>query len=95
MICSYLCSLPSSSIENLADITCNTSEFFKFHRKLEEEISKELELQIKGAEKPSVWELLCIRFLLLPYTVGKVSEVPCVLFPLPPPHPQEKNVGKL
>ncbi|KAJ4975826.1 hypothetical protein NE237_000932 [Protea cynaroides] len=40
--------------------------------KMEEELSKELELQIKGAEKPSLWELLAIRFLLLPYTIGKL-----------------------
>jgi DnaJ family protein C protein 25 len=36
------------------------------------EISKELELQITGAEKPSLWRLLGIRFILLPYTIGKV-----------------------
>lgn len=44
-----------------------------FNRKMEEELSKELELQIKGAEKPSIWALLGIRFILLPYTIGKVS----------------------
>lgn len=37
-----------------------------------EELSKELELQIQGAEKPTVWRLLGIRFILLPYTIGKV-----------------------
>lgn len=37
-----------------------------------EELSKELELDIKGAAKPSIWELVGIRFLLLPYTLGKV-----------------------
>jgi DnaJ family protein C protein 25 len=37
------------------------------------EISKELELQITGAEKPSLWRLLGIRFILLPYTVGKLA----------------------
>ncbi|XP_010267762.1 PREDICTED: chaperone protein dnaJ 50 [Nelumbo nucifera] len=41
-------------------------------KKMEEELSKELELQIKGAEKPSMWELVAVRFLLLPYTVGKL-----------------------
>ena len=39
---------------------------------MDEDLSKELELQIKGAEKPSIWELLGIRFILLPYTIGKV-----------------------
>lgn len=47
-----------------------------FDRKVEEELSKELNLQIKGAEKPSVWGLIGIRFLLLPYTIGKVSALP-------------------
>jgi DnaJ family protein C protein 25 len=37
------------------------------------EISKELELQITGAEKPSLWRLLGIRFILLPYTIGKLA----------------------
>ncbi|GMN49812.1 hypothetical protein TIFTF001_018975 [Ficus carica] len=41
--------------------------------KKEEELSKELELDIKGTEKPSLWELLGVRFLLLPYTIGKVE----------------------
>ncbi|GFQ08636.1 chaperone protein Dnaj 50 [Phtheirospermum japonicum] len=42
------------------------------NKKMEEDFSKELELQIKGAEKPSLWELLGIRFILLPYTIGKL-----------------------
>ncbi|PON85341.1 Terminal organelle assembly protein [Trema orientale] len=41
-------------------------------KKKEEDLSKELDLQIKGAEKPSVWELLGVRFLLLPYTISKL-----------------------
>lgn len=41
-------------------------------KKKEEELSKELELDIKGTEKPSLWELLGVRFLLLPYTIGKL-----------------------
>lgn len=45
---------------------------FTFGRKMEEELSEELELQIKGAEKPSFWELIGVRFILLPYTLGKV-----------------------
>lgn len=39
---------------------------------MEEDLSKELDLQIKGAEKPSIWELFGVRFILLPYTIGKV-----------------------
>lgn len=41
-------------------------------RKTEEDLSKELDLQITGAEKPSVWKLIGVRFILLPYTLGKV-----------------------
>ena len=65
------------------------SELCSYSRKLEEDFSKELDLQIKGAEMPSVWELVGVRFVLLPYTIGKVvpmlsfkniSNSDCVLF---------------
>jgi hypothetical protein len=35
-------------------------------------LSKELDLQISGAEQPTIWRLLVVRFVLLPYTLGKV-----------------------
>lgn len=41
-------------------------------RKMEDDLSKELDLQIQGAEKPSMWSLVAVQFLLLPYTIGKV-----------------------
>ncbi|KAG5561388.1 hypothetical protein RHGRI_004425 [Rhododendron griersonianum] len=41
-------------------------------KNMEEDLSKELDLQIKGAEKPSIWQLLGVRFILLPYTIGKL-----------------------
>ncbi|KAG4984350.1 hypothetical protein JHK87_029099 [Glycine soja] len=41
-------------------------------KKTEEDLSKELDLQITGAEMPSVWKLLGVRFVLLPYTLGKL-----------------------
>ncbi|EEF43924.1 chaperone protein dnaJ 50 [Ricinus communis] len=41
-------------------------------KKMEEDLSKELELDIKGAQKPAIWELIGVRFLLLPYTIGKL-----------------------
>lgn len=44
-------------------------------RKIEEDLSKELELDIKGAEKPCIWELIGVRVVLLPYTLGKVRGV--------------------
>ena len=36
------------------------------------DLSKELDLQIAGAERPTIWRLLGVRFILLPYTLGKV-----------------------
>jgi hypothetical protein len=45
---------------------------------VEEDLSKELELDIKGAHKPSIWELLGVRFIVLPYTIGKVR-IPILL----------------
>ncbi|KAK9936117.1 hypothetical protein M0R45_012978 [Rubus argutus] len=42
------------------------------NKKMDEDLSKELELQIKGAEQPSMWDLLGVRFILLPYTIGKL-----------------------
>ncbi|KAK9084891.1 hypothetical protein Sjap_025302 [Stephania japonica] len=41
-------------------------------KNIEEGLDKELELQIKGAEKPSFWGLLAVQFLLLPYTLSKL-----------------------
>jgi hypothetical protein len=39
------------------------------------EINKELELQIIRAEKPSLWQLFGIKFVLLPYTLKKVCSL--------------------
>lgn len=41
-------------------------------KKVEEDLSNELELQIQGAEKPSVWNLFAVQFILLPYTLCKL-----------------------
>ncbi|KAG9454152.1 hypothetical protein H6P81_007056 [Aristolochia fimbriata] len=41
-------------------------------KKLEEDLSKELNLQIQGTGRPSVWNLIGVQFLLLPYTLGKL-----------------------
>lgn len=43
---------------------------------MEDDLGKELDLQIQGAEKPSMWSLVAVQFLLLPYTIGKV----CIYF---------------
>ncbi|KAL9272200.1 DnaJ protein ERDJ7-like protein [Drosera capensis] len=51
----------------------NKKKGSKMGKKAEVDLSKELELQIKGAEKPSVWGLIGVRFLLLPYTLIKLA----------------------
>ncbi|KAL0922002.1 hypothetical protein M5K25_005958 [Dendrobium thyrsiflorum] len=40
-------------------------------KKVEEELSNELQLQIQGAEKPTLWNIFAVQFILLPYAVGK------------------------
>ncbi|GAB4830939.1 Chaperone protein dnaJ 50 [Ancistrocladus abbreviatus] len=50
----------------------NRKKSSKPDKKVEEDLSKELELQIKGAEKPSLWSLIAVRLVLLPYTLIKV-----------------------
>ncbi|CAL0300417.1 unnamed protein product [Lupinus luteus] len=41
-------------------------------KKVEEELSNELDLEITGTEKPSVWKVFGVRFVLLPYTLSKL-----------------------
>jgi hypothetical protein len=38
-----------------------------------DDLSKDLDLQIAGAEQPTPWRLIGVGFILLPYTLGKVS----------------------
>ncbi|WVZ70937.1 hypothetical protein U9M48_019566, partial [Paspalum notatum var. saurae] len=40
--------------------------------KVEEELNNDVDLQIHGVEKPSVWRLCGVQFILLPYSIGKV-----------------------
>ncbi|XP_022845241.1 chaperone protein dnaJ 50-like [Olea europaea var. sylvestris] len=68
----YKNKLKALELERSGGVTNKKKSNKQVDKKLQEELSKELDLQIKGAEKPSVWELLGIRFLLLPYTVGKL-----------------------
>ncbi|XVE51162.1 hypothetical protein DITRI_Ditri02bG0017100 [Diplodiscus trichospermus] len=44
----------------------------RLRAQMEEDLSQELELDIKGAEKPSIWELIGVRFILLPYIIGRL-----------------------
>jgi DnaJ family protein C protein 25 len=41
-------------------------------KKIEVDLSNEVELQIHGVKKPSVWKLFCVQFILLPYYIGKM-----------------------
>ncbi|KAE9618617.1 hypothetical protein Lal_00046998 [Lupinus albus] len=41
-------------------------------KKAEEDLSNEFDLQITGTEKPSVWKVFGVRFVLLPYTLSKL-----------------------
>lgn len=68
LLCSFI-----SAFSNASPVASDLFKPIVPFRKKEEELSKELELDIKGAEKPSFWELLGVRFLLLPYTIGKVG----------------------
>ncbi|XP_027111585.1 chaperone protein dnaJ 50-like isoform X2 [Coffea arabica] len=64
--------LKALELERTGGMTIRKKSNKQINKKMEEDLSNELELQIKGAEKPSVWGLLGIRFILLPYTIGKL-----------------------
>ncbi|XP_075488514.1 chaperone protein dnaJ 50 [Primulina tabacum] len=68
----YKNKLKALELERMGGVTKKKKNNNKIDKNMEEELSKELELQIKGAEKPTVWGLLGIRFILLPYTLGKL-----------------------
>jgi DnaJ family protein C protein 25 len=38
-----------------------------------DDLSKDLDLQIAGAEQPTPWRLIGVGFILLPYTLGKLA----------------------
>ncbi|XAR53761.1 hypothetical protein NMG60_11022438 [Bertholletia excelsa] len=64
--------LRALELERSGGMTNKKKSQKQMNKKVEEDLSKELDLQIKGAEKPSIWGLLGVRFILLPYTVGKL-----------------------
>nr|GMD93002.1 chaperone protein DnaJ 50 [Ipomoea batatas] len=68
----YKNKLRALELERSGGVTSKKKSAKQLDKKVDEDLSKELNLQIKGAEKPSVWGLLGIRFLLLPYTIGKL-----------------------
>ncbi|XP_057536766.1 chaperone protein dnaJ 50 [Amaranthus tricolor] len=67
----YKNKLRALELERSGGVT-NKKKNNKMDKKIQEDLSEELELQIKGAEKPSVWGLLGVRFVLLPYTLSKL-----------------------
>ncbi|KAI4295846.1 hypothetical protein L6164_035846 [Bauhinia variegata] len=64
--------LKALELERSGGIASKKKSQKNIDKKMEEDLSKELDLQIKGAEEPSVWDLVGVRFILLPYTIGKL-----------------------
>uniref|UniRef100_A0A5B7BAW0 Putative Chaperone DnaJ-domain superfamily protein n=1 Tax=Davidia involucrata TaxID=16924 RepID=A0A5B7BAW0_DAVIN len=64
--------LRALELERSGGMTNKKKSHKQMDKNMGEDLSKELDLQIKGAEKPSMWELLGVRFILLPYTIGKL-----------------------
>lgn len=67
----YKNKLKALELERSGGVT-NKKKNNKMGKRIDEDLNKELDLQIKGAEKPSVWGLLGVRFILLPYTIIKL-----------------------
>ncbi|ONK78020.1 uncharacterized protein A4U43_C02F13360 [Asparagus officinalis] len=64
--------LKALELERSGGVTNKKKGHKQMDKKVEEDLSNELELQIQGAEKPSMWNLFAVQFLLLPYTLGKI-----------------------
>ncbi|KAL3741441.1 hypothetical protein ACJRO7_016996 [Eucalyptus globulus] len=64
--------LRALELERSGGVTNKKKNQKQMDKKVEEELSKELELEIKGTEKPSLWDLVGVRFILLPYTFVKL-----------------------
>ncbi|XP_068644381.1 dnaJ protein ERDJ7 [Aristolochia californica] len=64
--------LRALELERTGGVTNKKKGNKQIDKKIEEDLSKELNLQIQGAEKPSVWNIIGVQFLLLPYTLGKL-----------------------
>uniref|UniRef100_A0A1D1XYY4 DnaJ subfamily C member 25 n=1 Tax=Anthurium amnicola TaxID=1678845 RepID=A0A1D1XYY4_9ARAE len=72
--------LRALELERSGGVTNKKKARKQMDKKTEEELSNELQLQIQGAEKPSIWKLVVIRFLLLPYMLGKLLFWRCCWF---------------
>ncbi|CAA7394487.1 unnamed protein product [Spirodela intermedia] len=68
----YKNKLRALELERTGGVTNKKKARKPMDKKTEEELSNELQLQIQGADKPSIWKLVGVRFLLLPYLLGKL-----------------------
>ncbi|GAA0170470.1 chaperone [Lithospermum erythrorhizon] len=68
----YKNKLRALELERTGKLAKNKKNNKQMNMEMIEGLSKELDLQIKGADKPSIWGLLGIRFILLPYTLSKL-----------------------
>ncbi|XP_078437255.1 chaperone DnaJ-domain superfamily protein [Wolffia australiana] len=68
----YKNKLKALELERGGGVTNKKKGRKQMDKKMEEELSNELQLQIQGAEKPSIWDLIVVQFLLLPYHLGKL-----------------------
>nr|ACU24633.1 unknown [Glycine max] len=68
----YKNKLRALELERSGGVTNKKKSQKNMDKKTEEDLSKELDLQITGAEMASVWKLLGVRFVLLPYTLGEL-----------------------
>ncbi|RRT64411.1 hypothetical protein BHE74_00042211, partial [Ensete ventricosum] len=64
--------LKALELERSGGVTNKKKGLKQIDKKVEEKLSNELELHIQGAEKPSLWNLIGVQFVLLPYTLGKL-----------------------
>ncbi|URD83894.1 DnaJ domain [Musa troglodytarum] len=64
--------LKALELERSGGVTNKKKGLKQIDKNVEEKLSNELELHIQGAEKPSLWNLIGVQFVLLPYTLGKL-----------------------
>ncbi|WCJ20296.1 Chaperone DnaJ-domain superfamily protein [Euphorbia peplus] len=68
----YKNKLRALELERSGGTTARKKGSKQMDKKLEEDLSNELELDIKGTQKPDIWELIGVRLVLLPYTLSKL-----------------------
>lgn len=64
--------LKALEFERTGGIASKKKGHKQMDKKFEDEVRNEVDLQIQGVEKPSVWSLYGVQFLLLPYLIGKL-----------------------